>query len=193
VVDVLAAIRGRHSVGRLFEPAPDDEQLRTILEAAVCAPDHESLRPWRFFVLRGAAKDAFGAVLADAYLARCEDLGTRPTEGQLNKEQTKLGRAPLVVVAAAVKQETTVVPWIEQQLAVGAAVENALLAAEALGFDSMWRTGDPAYGHRVKSALGLAPDDAIIAFLYLGTRSDAVDGPPHAPSLDGVVTTWEPR
>src|SRR4029077_1375135 len=101
--DALEVIQARRSIGRLTEPAPSDDELRRILEAAAAAPDHGELRPWRFIILRGDAKDAFGEVLADAYLARVRAIGASPTDGQLKKERTKLGRAPIVVVVCAVK------------------------------------------------------------------------------------------
>lgn len=189
MVEALEAIRRRRSTGRLAEPAPTDDELRTILEAAVCAPDHGELRPWRFVVLAGDHRDAFGEVLADAYAARCAGAGVTPTEGQLTKERTKLGRAPVVVVAAAERQPDDKIPWIEQQFAVAAAVQNALLATTALGYGSMWRTGDQAYDDRVKVALGLRSTDTIIGFLYLGTPAGE-SKPQHEPSLNGVVTHW---
>jgi len=46
-----------------------------------------------------------------------------------------------------------------------------MLAAYALGFNAMWKTGEPAYDAVVKSALGLEPDDAIVGFLYFGTET----------------------
>jgi nitroreductase len=55
-----------------------------------------------------------------------------------------------------------------------------MLAALALGFGAMWKTGGPAYDAEVKTALGLAADDAIVGFLYLGTEAGAP--PPVAPS-----------
>ena len=57
--DALEVIRARRSIGRLTEPAPSDAELTQIFEAAVAAPDHGELRPWRFIVLRDAAKEAF--------------------------------------------------------------------------------------------------------------------------------------
>lgn len=192
-MDALATMRARRSVGRLVEPAPDEAELHTILAAGVTAPDHEELRPWRFFVLRGDAKDAFGQVLLDAYLERCRADGTEPTDGQRNKERTKLGRAPLVVIVAAVRDFDTTIPWIEQQLAAGAAAENILLACTALGYGSMWRTGDPAYDVAVKDALGLSPDDAIVAFLYVGTPTDGASKPPHDPDPAPYTTVWSPE
>ena len=186
------AILRRRSIGRLSEPAPAGEDLRRILEAAAAAPDHGELRPRKFVILAGAAKDAFGQVLADAYLARIEALGALPTEGQLTKERTKLGRAPLVVVVAAVHRHSDRIPWEEQFAAAAAAAQNALVAATALGYGSMWRTGDAAHDTRVKKALGLGPHDAIVGFLYLGTPAESGQLELRRPELDGVVEHWQP-
>jgi nitroreductase len=80
----------------------------------------------------------------------------------------------------------------ERQAAAAAAAENALIAATALGYGSMWRTGDPVYDQRVKDALGFGPHDAIVGFLYLGTPHEGQAKPPRRPDLDGLVTWWEP-
>ena len=191
-MDALEAIFARRSTGRLQAPAPSDGDLATILRAAAAAPDHGSLRPFRFVVLAGAAKDAFGAVLADAYDARCAAEGVEPVPAKRDKELTKLGRAPLVLVVAAVPQPSDKIPFAEQVAAADAAAQNALLAATALGYGSMWRTGDPAYDPRVKAALGLPADAAIVGFLYLGTFGEAGAPEANAPDLTGLVTTWSP-
>ncbi len=191
-MDALDSIFARRSTGRLTEPAPGGDDLQQILEAAAAAPDHGELRPFRFVLLAGAAKDAFGQVLVDAYLARCEAVGASPTPGQLSKERTKLGRAPLVLVVGAVHGDDEVIPWVEQQAAAQAAAENALIAATALGYGSMWRTGDTAYDQQVKDALGFGPHDAVIGFLYLGTVNEGGAKPPRRPDLDGLVTWWAP-
>ena len=190
--DALEVIRARRSIGRLTEPAPSDEDLRQILEAGAAAPDHGELKPWRFIVLRGDAKDAFGEVLVDAYVARVQAVGGEPKDGQLKKERTKLGRAPVVVAVCAVNQHSDEIPWIEQVLAAGAATQNMSLAATALGYASMWRTGPAAYDRRILQAFGLGDDDAIVGFLYLGTPMEGRELPPHEPSLDGVVSEWQP-
>ena len=73
----------------------------------------------------------------------------------------------VIAVAAEYPRQSNVVE-IENVEAVAAAVENMLLVAEELGLAAMWRTGDAAYDPRVKAWLGLAPEDHIVAFLYLG-------------------------
>lgn len=191
-MDALEAIWARRSIGRLAEPGPTADELLLVLEAAAAAPDHGELRPWRFVILRGEAKDAFGEVLATACVARCQAKGATPTEGQLAKERTKLGRAPLVLVVAAVRRSSDTVPWEEQVAAGAAAAQNALLAATALGYGSMWRTGDVAYDGQVKDSLGLAPDDVVVGFLYVGTVAPGTGKPPRRPDLAGLVEFWSP-
>ncbi len=191
-MDAIEAIFARRSTGRLGDPAPAGDDLRTILAAGAVAPDHEKLRPWRFVVLAGGAKDAFGEVLADAYLQRVRAVGAQPTGGQLKKERTKLGRAPLVVVVVAVHRHDERIPWDEQFASACAAAQNMLLAATALGYGSMWRTGDAAYDPAVKKALGMSGHDAVAGFLYLGTADGRRAQPPNQAVLDDVVEEWRP-
>jgi len=66
----------------------------------------------------------------------------------------------------------------EQRDAVAAATQNLLLAATARGWGSVWRTGDAAVSPVVRSALGLADDDVIVAFVYLGTIPPEGGKPP---------------
>lgn len=192
-MDALQAIRSRRSTGRLDQPAPSEGDLRLILEAAACAPDHGELRPFRFTVLQGGGMTSFGQVLERAYRARCEKAGLEVVAAKADKERTKLRRAPLVVVVSAVQARATTIPWIEQLAACAAACQNALLAATALGYGSMWRTGDPCYDPRVKAALDLGDDDAVVGFLYLGTPVEglrATRDDDKVANLDGLVRHW---
>jgi nitroreductase len=192
-VDALDAIRNRRSIGRLSAPAPTPDDLDTIFRAAAAAPDHLELRPWKFVVLQGDAKDAFGGVLGDAYRRRCEDASKEITPAKEQKERTKLGRAPMVVVVGAVHRGDELVPFLEQFASAAAASQNMLIAATALGYGSMWRTGDPAYDEDVKAAVGLTEADAIVGFLYLGTIAPECEKPPHEPEIDDLVVTWSPQ
>jgi nitroreductase len=191
-VDALDAIFARRSIGRMRPPAPTEADLDTILRAAAVAPDHNELRPWKFVILEGDAKVAFGEVLADAYRARTEAAGKDIVSAKEEKERTKLGRAPMVVVVCAVNRGEDTVPFIEQFAAAAAASQNMLLAATALGYGSMWRTGDPAYDDDVKSALGLTKQDAIVGFLYLGTPNEDGGKAPNEANLDDLVVRWTP-
>lgn len=183
-MDALTALTTRVSPAALDAPGPSADALQKILEAAVAAPDHGRMRPWRFLIIEGTARDKFGALLAEA-LQRRER--TAPA-GKLDAERKKALRAPLIVVVAAAVQPGAKVPEIEQLVSVGAAAQNMLVAAYALGFGGFWRTGAIAYDAAMKRALGLAETDAIIGFLYLGTTK--TPGPPRQNDTASVTRRW---
>ena len=165
-MQAIDALVTRRSAVTLTEPAPDEGALQLIFASAVRAPDHGRLRPWRFVVVRGAARERFGELLA-AHLARTQPAATAEA---LQRERVKALRAPLIIVVAARVNAAVKIPPIEQTLSAGAAAENIMLASVALGYNAMWKTGGAAYDEAVKRALGLEPGDAIVGFLYLGTE-----------------------
>lgn len=182
-MQAIDALLKRRSAKALTDPAPDEGALALLLECAARAPDHGRLRPWRFIVIRGAARARLGELMADQ-LRRTQPAASAEA---LQRERQKAFRAPLIVVVAAVCTALAKVPAIEQIIAAGAAAQNMLLAATALGFGAMWKTGDAAYDDTVKVALGLEAKDSIVGFLYLGTApADAVPPPARAQWQDKV-------
>jgi nitroreductase len=180
-MDVLSAIEARSSARKLIEPGPTREHLEQILRAGASAPDHGRLRPWRFIVMSGAARLPLGEAMAQMVAAKLPDA----TPERLAAESSKVLRAPTIVAVAA-KISSGKIPVVEQVLSSGAAVENMFLAAQALGYGVMWKTGDAAYDAGVKQYLGLESQDQIVAFLYIGTVGIA--GGSQVVSLDELVT-----
>jgi nitroreductase len=180
-MDVLSALEARRSAKKLIEPAPTRVQVEQILRAGANAPDHGRLRPWRFVVLSGPALQRLGELMAETFQEKVPNASAE----QLAKERAKALRAP-IIIAVATKIMRNKIPEVEQLLSSGAAVENMFLAARALGYGAMWKTGDVAYSPRVKQHLGLAADDHIVAFLYIGTEAVASDATPI--SLEGLVS-----
>jgi nitroreductase len=183
-MDAVVALLTRVSPLRLGSESPEGAALDNILNAGLRAPDHGRLRPWKFLLVRGEARNRFGTVLEEALRRREPAV----TERVLQAEREKPLRAPLIVIVAASVREDSKVPAIEQQLCAGAAAQNMLIAAHAQGFGGFWRTGAPAYDAYVKEALGLKPADAIVGFLYLGNV--AAQGPAKQPDASGVVKEW---
>jgi nitroreductase len=103
----------------------------------------------------------------------------------LQRERSKAARAPCIIAVAARITKPHKVPESEQVLAAGAAVQNMFLAAHALGYGAMWKTGPAAYSATVKRLLGLQDDDHIVALLYLGTLGTS--GPQRTPVLEDRV------
>jgi nitroreductase len=72
-------------------------------------------------------------------------------------------------VAIAKYHEHEKVPRVEQIASASCSVMAMQMAAVAQGFNGMWRTGSYAQCDTVKNGFGLAEDDEIVGFLYLGT------------------------
>lgn len=183
--DILRFLQQRNSAARLVAPAPSAAQLSDIVRAAARAPDHAWLRPWRFIVIEGDRRHAFGELLERCLLARTPgaDAGAR------TKARNAPLRAPLIVVVVARLSEHPKVPLGEQRLSAGCAAQGILLAAEALGYSGMWRTGAAAQDPTVLAALGMSSNEEITGFIYLGTRDGA---PKPIPILDAAefVSAW---
>ncbi len=182
-MEALELIRTRRSVTKLVEPGPNANELQQMFEAAVLAPDHKELAPWRFLVIEGDGLRQLGDVLADALIAR----DPTATPGQVDKERGKPLRAPMIIAVASKRLETRL-PFSELVAATCAATQNLLLAVAALGYGAIWRTGAAMSDSSVKKALGFDPDDELVGFVYLGSVGEAPA--PRWPSTDGVVSRW---
>lgn len=149
-------------------PTPSD--IQDILRAAMSAPDHGSVRPWRFVIVEGDDRAMLGRVFADALKTR--DPGA--SEEAIAKEMNRPLRAPVVIaILARVVHDRPNVPEIEQIIATACAAQNMLLAANAKGFGGILLTGKNAQDKNVRAFFGLKPGDEIVSFLYLGkSKSD---------------------
>ena len=166
-MELFEAIASRSTAKAITGPGPTPAQIARLVEAAGRAPDHGRLKPWRFIAVDGAEREGFANSVAQAR----RDQIPAFTEEQMELEREKIRRSPSIVIAGCVvRKDVPKVPEIEQVIAVGAAVENLLLAATELGLGVMWKTGPAAYNAKVKAAVGLAADDHIVAILHLGTK-----------------------
>ena len=166
-MDIKDALLNRLSCPALTEPGPDVQQLEFIFQAALRAPDHARLRPWRFLTIEGEARNRLGDLLAEVALSEQHDLSA----DSIKRFRGLPLRAPCLVALICKKQTHAKVPEIEQKLSLGAAGQNILHAAYALGLGAMWRTGKINYHPLLAEGLGLAENEELLGFIYLGTPS----------------------
>lgn len=183
-MDIFEAIYNRQSIGKVKpDPIPRD-LIEKLLVAAVQAPNHHKVRPWRFVVLTGAARERLANAMVDALRKRKPDAD----DDSLARERRKPLRSPVLIAVGVDKPNIPKVIEIENVCAVAAAVQNVLLAAHALGLGAMWRTGDAAYDPHVKTFLGFEPQQHLIGFVYVGyPESEPI--PPSRPSYEDR-TVW---
>ena len=181
----LKLLQQRNACAKLTSPGPDEEQLQEIFKAAVRVPDHAGLKPWFFITIEGDARIKLGELFI---LAREQNGEVLDAQQQQKIRQQPL-RAPLIIAVAANVQEHAKVPDIEQILSAGCAAEHILLAAEALGFGAIWRTGDMAFDDLVQDGLGLEQHQMLIGFLYIGTK-DKEDKTVMETDIHQYVRAW---
>ncbi len=163
-MDLFEAIKTRYSAKTVKADEVPHDLIEKILDAGNRAPNHFKVRPWRFFVLTGTARNKLGDVMAASQHDRLPDL---PQVG-LDKTRALPLRAPVIIAVGVDKPAEAKVLEMENIMAVAAACQNMLLAVHALGLGAVWRTGEWTQDAKVKEFLGLAHDQHIAGFLYIG-------------------------
>ena len=165
-MDAIDLLVNRTSHGKLKAPGPSNEQLTTMLKAALRAPDHACLKPWQYLVYEGEeALNWLGDLFAQAKQAQDPNI----SQEKLDRARSLPLRAPMVIIAVAKIKDHPKVPAVEQIISAGCGVHSMLLAAEAMGLGGYWRSGELNYSADLKRLLELEESDEIAGFLYLGT------------------------
>ncbi|MBO6716543.1 MAG: nitroreductase [Rhizobiaceae bacterium] len=184
VIDFLLA-RKSVPIPDLKEPAPNEDEIATMIRIASRVPDHGRLAPWRFVLYRGEARRQIGEMLAKRAVEREGEL----PEARIEQEKTRFSRAPLVIGVIHCPRENPKIPQWEMLLSGAAAAMNLVLAANALGYGTNWITNwysDDAEGRRI---LGLAPDERVVGFVHIGSHDgDAFERP--RPDPAGLVSEY---
>lgn len=183
----LAPLLTRKSVpSRLLgPPAPTEEELYALVEAAARVPDHGRLHPWRIVAIRGEARAALGEALLALRRDRSEALDAVDVE----KELGRFTRSPLVLAVVARLTPKHKIPEFEQVCSAAALTQNLLIGAQALGYGAQWLTGWPAHDPGAWRTLGLGAHERLIGFVYIGTPTGA--GPDRErPTYRELLSDW---
>ena len=160
----LRLLTSRHSVGprHLGLPGPDDDELRRAFAAALRAPDHGKLIPFRFVVVRGDGLDRLAELFVD-YGRRCG----KPDD-ELALERRRAVQAPVVIAVVARIDTMHEVPAHEQWMAVGGALTNVLNALHFMGFGAKMLSGRRASDARIGAAF-CRNGEQLVGWISVGT------------------------
>ena len=168
-MELFEAIRGRRSI-RSYRPDRIPEQdLRRILEAAICAPSAGNLQSWEFVVVR--EHDTKAALAEAAY------------------GQDFITEAPIVIVVCA-NMARSARRYRDRGASLysvqdtAAAIQNILLASYALGFGSCWIG---AFDETKAARIIHAPSDVRpMAIIPIGLPAESPN-PPSRMDLERVL------
>ena len=135
MADTTQALISRVSVPPrlLGDPAPSGADLDDIMAAAMSAPDHGALKPWRFIRFKAMRVRNWGTFLS-------MPMDRDPTdEAAIEKEQS--GDAFADDHRRGGKIAIRWLPPVEQSVATGIAAYNMILAAQDKGYGGILLTG----------------------------------------------------
>ena len=155
----------RQSNAALAQPAPSEEHLDLILKAAMRVPDHGALTPWHFTIVKETGLEK----LASIYFNALERENVEQVK--LDKAKKMPFRAPMIITVSTEFVEHEKIPQQEQLIAAGCTVHAMQMAAFALGYGAIWRTGELSYNSEVKKSLNIDEKDEIVGFLYIGSKT----------------------
>lgn len=167
-LSLLALIASRCNVSpkRLDAPAPSSQQIEQIFSAAAAAPDHGLLRPWRFVSIESHQRPA----LAKAFVLALLERSPGATQDQLEAASQKAARAPFLALAVFSPDiSPSGIRPIEQTVSLGCAIQNILLAAQAMGFGSGLTSGQAMTSHALKTLFKLDLHEDAVCFIAIGS------------------------
>lgn len=139
-------IERRRSIRRFQKKEVSKEMILQILEAARQAPSAKNAQPWRFLVLGPQSRNAALNAMDAGVRCRMDAVANRPLLADAIHTLRIMKSAPvliLVVNPAGGTPADSVSRWARvaellDAMSVGAAVENLLLEAVALGLGALW-------------------------------------------------------
>jgi len=186
--NTIETLLSRRSVPalQLREPGPSREQIDIAIDAALRAPDHGSLKPWRFVLIHGAARSH----LSELFVRRLQLREPATPPGKLDKARNMPLSAPLIIAVGARLRQGHKVPEVEQLLSTGAGVMNLLNAFHAQGYGAIWLTGGNAYDPEVAAALGFDAQERCLGFVYVGSIPAQDSSAARTAERDAFVRDW---
>jgi len=148
-METRECILKRRSIRNYKNIPVKDEDIKTILEAAMAAPSAKNVRPWEFYVIKNKKiQDEIKAV-----------------GPAIDKN------SPIMIVVVAERKSqsfTSLIDFWTQDLS--AAIENMLLTATDLGLGSLWCGLFPRYEKykKVNEILKLDSKRTSLAVIHLG-------------------------
>ncbi len=186
-METMKSLLSRRSISKLTDPHPSKEVMENVYQAALRAPDHSWLRPWRFIEVVGDSRNKLAKAFINS-LKKFEDLDIEKE----NKIAALPLRSPMIIIVVAnINYEKPNVPRLEQIQSTAAAAQNILIALHDKGFGAYWRTGKYSSERNkfISKELNLQDNSEVLGYLYVGTpEGDA----PKIPELNNedFVTYW---
>ena len=145
-MDLLEGIYTRRSIRQYTDQPLEREQLLEIIKAGTWAPSGLNNQPWRFAIIR--------------------DPGVRKELATFTRYHALIEHAPACI--AIFVNKNVMYHEVKDHQAIGACLQNMLLAAHALGLGAVWLGEILKNADGVRKLLGLSENLELMAVVALG-------------------------
>lgn len=180
---LLDAIKTRRSImpSQYNDIAIDDEQIKSIIEAANWAPTHKKTEPWRFKVLKGKTKNNFGDFLAKKY----QEKASKFSEFKFKKLKEKANKSSALILICMQRDPLESIPEWEEIASVAMAVQNMWLVATELQIGSYWSS--PKLIDFIHEFIPLQEGERCLGIFYMGSHDGVKNSRTPGPIEDKVL------
>lgn len=186
-MQTIDAIRARRSVKRFTDRPISREEIESLLELAVVAPNHRLTQPWRFYILGPEARFAYGLVLGER---KAKKQPTPEAGRKLRDTVAEEHRAlPCMIVVAVVTSDDPETRE-EDYAATMMAIENLALAAVDRGLGTHLKTGGVMQDPAARLAAGVKENERIVAVVNLGEPAEVPPAKPRHGARESTI--WVP-
>ena len=144
-----------------------EEVITAILESANYAPTHKLTQPWRFIVYRKEGKAKLGREMARIYKALTPE--AKFLQKKYDSIEEKFSQSSCVLAINAQLHPDKLPQW-EEIAALGCAVQNMALTAEALHVGAYWSSPDTI--GQLGDYMNLAENELCYGLFYMGYHED---------------------
>lgn len=184
--DPLAALLSRHSLGPrwMVPPGPSPEQLTLALQAALRAPNHGRLQPWRVVSIADTQRPA----LADLFEHFARDSGKSEEDVAIERERAFNGPVLLAWVAR-IDDTLAKVPPHEQWICVGGAFTNFMNAVHIMGYGAKILSGRKCQHPAIVQAF-CEDGEQLVGFICVGTATRELE-PREKDEPMPLISAWQ--
>ena len=175
--EISAIIKDRRSISPEFysDRIIHREQVETILNNAIWAPNHGSTQPWAFKVFLGEGRQKLADFLSNLYKEKTSSSDF--SQKRLEKLQNRPLMAGAVILVSLKRNPESKIEEMEEIEAIACAIQNMYLTCTAWGLGSFWSSPKLIYTPEMNAFLGLGDADKCLAIFYVGYPKADYDWP----------------
>ena len=183
-------LKKRRSIRKYNSQIVSRQFVLQVLVAAGWAPSAHNSQPWRFIILENPAiKRELAEAMANVWVNDLEKDGAKVDAKMREKRVDRFANAPALILVCFTMDGLRKFPdqkrqMLERDLAqqsLGAATQNLLLTAHALGLGACWFCAPGFCKETVRKVLGIPEAVEPEAFVIMGYSAETPSVPPKKP------------